>query len=932
LNIKNNHKKIYVTLAIQKPSHTFTKIHLKALQTNIFQILFALSFTVFINTFSYAQDVPKTKPIINPKVVKDSVNINVDSLLINPINSKEQDSISSDSIPKKKGMLEDIMKYSAIDYVSINQTKEQIYLYNGAQMFYQDMEITAGEIVINYAKNEVYAKGITDSLGEYTQAPIFKQGKDVVEPDSLLFNTKSQKALIYNSKTEQEGGLIISETTKKENDSVYFVDRAKFTTSEDFENPEYYFLLRKAKIVPGKKVVTGLTNLFIADVPTPIGMPFAFFPLTKKRTSGIIFPAFGEDTGGNRGYNIQNGGYYFAINDYVDLAVLGDYYTNGSYGLRLQSAYAKRYKYRGNISFRFENLITSERGFPDYSKSSVYNIRWTHSKDGKSNPNSSFSASVNLGSSTYFQESINQLNTSSFLNNTLSSSISYSKTFQGEPQVNMSMTATHSQNTNTESINMTLPTFQASVDRIFPFAPKVGSKKGILQNINLQYNVRGENRIQTTDSLFFKKEMFEDAKVGMQHTIPLSTNFKIFKYLSVSASTNFQETWTLKTIDKTFDQELLEVVTTENNNFDAFRTYNFSASLGTTIYGMFDFGEDKKIQAIRHVMRPSISYNINPAFNEYYDTYEVVDADGTLVEEVDFTRFEQSIFGSPGNTFSSSIGLSLGNNFEAKVRDRDSTATEAKKIKLLNNLNFSTSYNISGDSLKISPIRMTGGTQILDDKMSINFGATLDPYALDNNNSKIDKFNIDNGGSLFRLTSANLTMNYTLSSKSFDGSKNDNEAANEESLRSGGRADDLFGKPQDFADQRLSSDNKDSKDKDEPSALYSYKMPWSLRIAYAVNYSNTRRQSEISSHSLMFSGDIDISPRWSIGASSGYDLKNNGVTYTQLRFERDLLSWRMNFSWVPFSSRSSWNFFIGIRSSILKDIKYDKQKSRDRQL
>ena len=346
---------------------------------------------------------------------------------------------------------------------------------------------------------------------------------------------------------------------------------------------------------------------------------------------------------------------------------------------------------------------------------------------------------------------------------------------------------------------------------------------------------------------------------------------------------------------------------------------------------MFDFGKDKKIQAISHVMRPSISYNINPAFDRYYDTYEVVDADGTLVEEVDFTRFEQSIFGVPGKTFSSSIGFSLGNNFEAKVRDRDSTVTEPKKIKLLNNLNFSTSYNISGDSLKISPIRMTGGTQILNNKMSINFGATLDPYALDNNNNKIDKFNIDNGGSLFRLTSANLTMNYSLTSKSFDSSKNDNQAANAESLRSGGRADDLFGKPQDFADQRLSSDGEDSKD-DEPSALYSYKIPWSLRIAYAVNYSNTRRQSEISSHSLMFSGDIDISPRWSIGASSGYDLKNKGVTYTQLRFERDLLSWRMNFSWVPFSSRSSWNFFIGIRSSILKDIKYDKQRSRDRQL
>ncbi len=916
-------------MAIQKPSHTFTKIHLKALQTNIFQILFTLSFTVFINTFSFAQDVPKTKPIINSEATKDSINISVDSLLANPVNPRLQDSIIQDSIPKKKGLLEDIMTYTAKDYVSINQKKEKIFLYNEAKMLYQDMEITAGEIVINYAKNLVFAKGIKDSLGEYTQAPIFKQAGDVVEPDSLIFNTKTQKALIYNSKTEQEGGLIISEVTKKENDSVYFVNRAKFTTSEDPENPEYYILLRKAKIVPGKKVVTGLTNLFIADVPTPIGLPFAFFPLTKKRTSGVIFPAFGEDS--NRGYNIQNGGYYFAINDYVDLAVLGDYFTNGSYGLRLQSAYALRYKFRGNLSFRFENLITSERGFPDYAKSSVYNIRWSHSKDGKANPNSSFSASVNLGSSTYFQQSINQLNTSNFLNNTLSSSISYSKRFQGEPQVNMSLTATHSQNTNTETINMTLPTFQASVDRVFPFAPKVGSKKGFFQNINLQYNVRGENRIQTTDSLFFKKEMFEDAKVGMQHSIPLSTNFKVFKYLSVSTSANFQETWTLNTINKTFDDDLLEVVTTENNKFDSFRTYNFSASLGTTIYGMFDFGEDKKIQAIRHVMRPSISYNISPAFDNYYDTYEVVDADGTLIEEVDFTRFEQSIFGAPGNNFSSSIGFSLGNNFEAKVRDKDSTATEAKKIKLLNNLNFSTSYNIAGDSLKFSPVRMTGGTQILNNKMSINFGATLDPYALDNNNNKINTFNIDNGGSLFRLTSANLTMNYTLSSKDFDESKNENQAANEESLRSGGRDDDLFGRPEDFADQRLISDNDNSKD-EEPSALFSYKMPWSLRIAYAVNYSNTRRQNEISSHSLMFSGDIDISPRWSIGASSGYDLKSKGVTYTQLRFERDLLSWRMNFSWVPFSSRSSWNFFIGIRSSILKDLKYEKRKVRDRQL
>jgi lipopolysaccharide assembly outer membrane protein LptD (OstA) len=752
----------------------------------------------------------------------------------------------------------------------------------------------------------------------------------VVEPDSIRFNTKTEKALIYNSRTEQQGFHITAPVTKKENDSVIFMYKARFTTSKDPDNPEYYFQSQRIKFVPKKKIVVGLTNMVIADVPTPIGLPFGFFPLTDKQTSGVIIPSFGEQS--NRGYFLQNGGYYFAISDYADLAVLGDYYTNGSYGLRMESTYAKRYRFRGNLGFRYESLINSERGFPDYSKSTVYNLRWSHSQDAKANPNSRFSASVNLGSSSYYQTSLNQVNTPSFLNNTLSSSVSYSKTFPGEPQVNMSVTATHSQNTNTEQINMTLPTFQGSVGRIFPLAPKIGTKKGIIQNINLQYNIRGENRIQTTDSLFFKKEMFDDAKAGVQHSIPLSTNFKLFKYFSLSASTNFQETWTFKTIDKFYDVDNDEIVTNTVNGFDAFRTYNFSTSLGTTIYGMFDFekeGKDPKIKAIRHVMRPSISYNINPAFDKYYDTFEVVNADGATTEEVEFTRFEQGIFGTPNKRFSSSMGISLSNNIEAKVRDKDSTATEPKKVVLLNNLNFATSYNFAADSLKWSPVRMSGGTSFFENKMNVNFGATLDPYALDNNNRRINTFNVNNGGSLFRLTSANLTMNYTLSSKAFSGK--DNEKSTEENLRSGGRDDDLFGRSQDFTDQRFYDDDDEDKE-EEPSELYNYKIPWSLRLAYAVNYSNATRQNEISSNSLMFSGDVELSPRWSVGASSGYDFKNQGFTYTQLRFERDLLSWRMSFNWVPFSSRSSWYFFIGIKSSMLSDIKYDKRNTPDQRL
>ena len=898
---------------------TRTKIQLLRLKFTILQLLFLTSFSIFVNNPCCAQsEINNAVNISKP----DSSEFNLEKKN-NPI---VKDSTSNDSIPKPKGMLEGKVQYKASEQNSINITKKQVFLYNQAEIIYQDMQINAGVIIIDYGNDMIYAGRIKDSLGNYEQAPVFQQGSDVVEPDSIVFNINTKKALIWNSKSEQQGGRILSELTKKENDSVYFVKDAKFTTSERKENPEYYFLLRKAKIVPGKKIVTGLTNMFIADVPTPIGLPFAFLPMTQTRTSGLIIPSFGEQN--DRGYFLQNGGYYFAINDYVDLATLGDYYSNGSYGIRLESTYALRYKFRGNLSFRYENLINSERGYPDYSKSTIYNLRWSHSQDAKSNPNSRFSASVNLGSSTYYQQSVNQLNSANFLNNTLASSVSYSKTFQTEPQVNMSITATHSQNTNTKSINMTLPTFQANVDRIFPFAPKIGSKKGILQNINLQYTVRGENRIQTTDSLFFKSEMFEDAKAGFQHNIPLSTNFKLFKYMSFSTSANFRENWTFNTIEKIYNPETQEVETNTLKNFDAFRTYNFSASVGTSIYGLFNFGEDKKIKAIRHVMRPSISYNITPAFDEYYDTYEVVDADNNTIEQVAYSRFEQSLYGAPGNVFSSSLGLSLNNNLEAKVTDRDSTATEPKKIFLLNSFNLSTAYNIAGDSLNWSPVRITGGTQIFDKKMNINFGATLDPYALDNNNNKINDFNLSNGGSLFRLTSANFTLNYTLNNDSFNSEEEDN--SNKEAARNGGRNDGLFGKAQDFADRRLNS--KKNNNSSTSTDFYNYKIPWSLRLAYAVNYNNSRRQNEISSHSIMFSGDIELSPRWNVGVSSGYDLKNKGVTYTQLRFDRDLESWTMNFSWIPFSSRSSWNFFIGIRSGMLKDIKFDKQKQRDKQL
>ena len=911
---------LYVSLARQKVSHLFTKIVFKPLRTNLFHIVLSAFFLTTGTGKIYAQEL-NNKTISTPLEKKpDSTSVNITDL------SKIADTITSDTIKPKKALLESKIRYKAEKYTKLDQKKKLITLYDKAELYYQDIELKAGIIVFNYEKNEVYAGRIKDSSGAYTQLPNFKQGSNVVEPDSIRFNYKTKKALIWNSRTDQGEFKFKADVAKRINDSVYFMKGARFTTSKDIEDPEYYFRTSRVKYVPGKKVVTGLTNMVIADVPTPLALPFAFFPMTEESQSGVIIPTFNDTR--NQGYSLQNGGYYLALSDNYDLAILGDYYTNGGYAMRFESSYAKRYRFRGNVNVRFENQIFSERGFPDYTKTNIYNIQWSHSQDAKSSPNSRFSASVNLGSSKYFQQSLSQLNMSSQLNNTLNSSISYSKTFNSVPQVNMSLTAQHSQNTNTQLINMTLPTLQVSVDRIFPFAPKDGIKKGAFKNINLQYSLSGRNEYVTTDSEFFKSEMFKDAKVGMQHRIPLSTNFKILKYLSVTPSINYEEVWYLKTIRKTYDPLTRTDSITDVNKFDSFRTYNFSSGIGTVVYGTFKFNETKKIQAIRHVMSPSVSYNYAPSFDQYYDTY-AADASGRMVKE--YTRFESGIFGAPSKSYNHGVGFNLSNKFEAKVRDSDSTKTEPKKVILINNLTFSSSYSFSKDSLKWEPLRISGGTLLFKDKMNVNFGMTLNPYAIDNSGRDINTFNIDNGGSLFRMTSANMTINYTLSSKDYE---KDAKKKNVQGQRNGGRDDDLFGTNTDFSDRRQSQFDEDSDEDEEDNfkGFYNVDLPWDMTFAYQLTYTNANRVKQITGNSIMVSVNTDLTPKWKVGVSTGYDFVQKGVTLTQFRFERDLLSWRMDFNWSPFGTYANWNFFIGIKSGVLSDIKWEKRNVSDRVL
>ena len=834
--------------------------------------------------------------------------------------------MDSISAPPKKPLLLSKVKYTAIDCVHFDKKQNKLILANQAELYYQDIELKAGIIILDYVTNEVNAGRIMiDST--LVQYPYFKQGQNEVNPDSIRFNFDTQKALIWNSKSGQNGMDIFSSLTKKENDSVYYIKDARVSTAgklvgDEEEGIDYYFKVRRGKIIPGGKIITGFTNMFIADVPTPVGLPFAYFPSSQSKESGFIIPSIGESN--LRGYYIQNGGYYLALSDYFDLSLIADYYTNGSYGFRGDSKYNLRYKFRGNFSFRYENLINEARGLPDYSKSTVFNVRWSHTKDPKSSPNSTFSASVNFGSSDYYRQSVNQLNSPNFLNNNLSSSISYSKTFPSYPRVNISLTTAMSQNSQSKSVNLTLPTFQANMERIFPFAPKIGAKKGFFQNINFQYSTRAENRIITTEDALFGPNMFDDAKTGMKHNIPISTNFKLFKYISVSTNANFEEVWTQNTIRiSDFNPQNNGVVLDTINKIGTFRQYNLGVSLGTTIYGTVNFSEDKKIQSIRHTIRPNISYSNRPSFEQYYDTY-IVDAEGNTAE---YTRYKNSLFGLPSRSLANNMSISVGNNFEAKVKDKDSTATEPKKIVLLNNLNLSTAHNFAADSLRWSPLRISTGLNLLKNKMTINMGSTFDPYTLDENNVRINTYHIANGGGLLRLTSANVNLNYSFSSTQFEGSGDENDPNQREATSSGGRDDDLFGRAEDFSDRRLNEED------DKPTATYpSYrtKIPWDLKLAYSLTYNNSIGQRDFSNNSLMFSGNVELTPKWRVGLSSGYDFKGKGFTYTQLRFDRDLNSWRLNFSWVPFSERASWNFFIGIKSGLLSDIKYEKQSEPNR--
>ncbi len=822
----------------------------------------------------------------------------------NPLQKTGQnvDTLKSVEDPAGSTRSSDALAYelfkSSRQYQLIDRKNKRLILYDNASVKYHDIELRAGIIIVNYAKKEVYAGRIPDSTGKLSQKPVFKQGATEITTDSIRFNFETKRALVWNSYTKDGDISMISSVTKKVNDSTSFAYRMKITTSEDTLNPEYYILVKKGKIVPGKKIVVGTSIMFIEEIPTPLVLPFGYFPLVQKRTSGFILPTYGEN---QRGFFLQNLGFYLVLSKYADMALLGDIYTNGSFGYQIRSNYKKRYAFDGHLVFRSEKVVLGELGQPDFQRNKVWNLRWTHSKDPKSNPNYNFSANVNLGSSKYYRYSYNQQNLPNVLNNTLSSSVNLSKRFHSFP-LSASLSLNQNQNANTGVIQMTLPDFYAKVDRIYPFAPKSGLKKNLFQRLNLDYTLRAQNRITTNDTLFLKRAMWNDAVWGINQRIPLSTNFKLFRYLNVNTSAGLTHVVYGFQRLKYWDDTEARVVDTLVKKPAQFLDWNWSAGMSTVLYGIFKTGEKHKIQAIRHIVRPQVNFTYHPGLKQYQQSYQ---ASADVNDWRDYTVFDGGFYGAPSLHVNSIMNFSLSNTFEAKVKGKDG---KVKKVSFLKNLNLSGSYNFKADSLKLSFINISGGIEPVKG-LPVRISGSLDPYAVDTTGKNIDVYAYKAGQGLVNLRMLNVSTGFSL---------------NNQIIRK------LFGRKEKAV--RFIGEGAGDAKRDKEDEAYHNPIEWNLNISYNLVYSNKRYQPlnprfrPVSTHSISFRGNVKFSPGWSVNFSSAYDLVQKKLGYTLLNFRRDLKSWYMTFTWRPLPPYTSWYFYIGIKSSVLRDIKYERRK------
>jgi len=853
--------------------------------------------------------------------------------------------LPKDSLHKKKSEKIDAeINYSAQDSIVFlgNGTG---FLHGQSDIKYKNIDLKADYVRIKMDSSLIFARGKTDSVGKKIGEPVFTENKVEYNSKELTYNLKSKKGYIRHAVTKQGEGYVVSDRTKKIDENILCITNGKYTTCDNHEHPDFYLDLTRGKVKTGKNIVSGPAYLVIEDVPLPIAVPFGFFPFTDKYSSGVLMPTFQDES--TRGFGLANGGYYFAISDYMDLQLKGDIYTKGTWAVNATTTYLKRYKYRGSFNFSYREDVTGDKDLPTYAKLDNMSIVWTHSQDSKANPYFNFSSSVNFSTSGYNRSNINSYYNSTLNSeNTKSSSVSFTQRFPNSSPFSIAGSMNISQRTKDSTLNLSLPNISISMSRIYPFKRKnaVGKERWY-EKISMSYSGTFQNSIETKENKLLTSSFSKDWKNGMKHSIPISATFSLLKYISISPTINYTERWYLQSINKSWDNVKQVVKTDTVSGFNRVYDFSMGVSASTKLYGFFIpsraiFGD--KIDRIRHVLTPSIGFSYTPDFGApswgYYGTYTIPANKAVLYDQqVQYSHYQNTLYGVPGVGKSGSITYSLSNNVEMKVRnDKDTTCTNPfKKISLIDNLSVSGSYNMVADSMQWSLISASLRLK-LSDSHSISLSGSFDPYMYASNSDgtggvRVNKLYWEHG-KLPRFLGTSTSYSYTLSNETFKKKTKEKEkgknANSEEKIPTKDDTSSTTGKKDQKDDQK-----KDKKEIEKDADGYEkVAIPWSISVNYSVLYGSNnvwlpkKLEYEYAlTHNLSFSGNISLTSNWKISANSTYDFAAKELTYTSINVTRNLHCWTMSGSIVPFGIYKAYTFKIGVNASMLQDLKYDKQ-------
>ncbi|MBN2683173.1 MAG: LPS-assembly protein LptD [Bacteroidales bacterium] len=806
-----------------------------------------------------------------------------------------------ENIPPKKTSSNAIDKpidYHGYDSTIMDVKNKIMKLYGDAYIIYGTMELNAEYIEVDLKNSILYAYGIEDSTGNVVGKPHFKETNEEFTADTIKYNIKTKIGKIKNVMTQQGEGFLHMNDSKRLANSTVCMKGGKYTTCSH-EHPHFYIHLTKAKVIPDDKIVSGRAFMVIEDVPIPFPqLPFGFFPNHKKQTSGLLIPEYGQEQ--NRGFFLRNGGWYFAINDHLDLDVRGEIFTLGSWGLSTAGRYKKNYKFSGNLSANYRVLSLGEKALAEipsmYSRTEMYSIQWKHRQDPKARPNSNFTANVDYSSSAY--DKYHTYGTNRFASNK-QSSISYNLNIPNSP-FNLSANLNHSQNANDSIVSMGLPQVNFNMSRIYPFKRKIKkSKPAFYEKIGISYSTNFKNNISARQDSIFSQQTLDNMKTGFKHSVPVSSSFNLFKYLTISPNANYTNRMYMNRFVKYWQDSLYnptdssyygQLVTARENGFFMLHEYNYGASLSTKIYGMVNF-KSETLKAIRHIITPSLSYRFQPDYSREILYGNYIDGNSDTIE---YSYYQNSLYGMPSVNRAQLYTFSVNNNLEMKLKNKNDTSATDRKVKLIESLSASSSYNALAketDSLFLSPIQIAFRTTIKS--ININASATVDPYWFDEDlNKVVPVYVVEQTGKLGRLTRAQISTGFTLRSK-----PNSKEKEKQAKL------------PNDYLNYYVDFD-----------------IPWSLNFSYSFVYSKPRMEKTIT-QTLTVNGDISLTKKWKITATSGYDFVKKNISYTTVNIIRDLHCWEMRFNWVPFGPFRSYNFQINAKASMLQDLKLTRRRS-----